>query len=146
MLANIISVLYENRKRVAEPPIPITLSIAPKQRGQSFAENKVPTKATKPVPVFLAKLPLIFSLCDAYNCIAIAIPNSEENKTIKLMSFICKIDNWYCSELPVVKKDGIKIATKVITKARATAISKYFLDIKVKKIGLNTDFTMLLLR
>jgi hypothetical protein len=144
MLANIISVLYEKRKSTVEPPIPINPRIAPKQNGQSFAENKVPITATNPVPVFFARFPLIFSLCDAYNCIAIEMPNSEENKTIKPMSFNCKIDNWNCKLLPGVRKEGIKIATEAITKARAIAMIKCLLELRVMKIDLNTDFIIFL--
>lgn len=66
MLATIISFLYENKKSVAEPPIPINPKIAPKQIGQSLAENKVPVNAARPVPALFATLPPCnFFLCEA---------------------------------------------------------------------------------
>lgn len=53
MLVISISFLYENKKSVAELPIPTKPKMAPKQIGQSLAENKVAVNATKPVPVLL---------------------------------------------------------------------------------------------
>jgi hypothetical protein len=131
MLATIISLLYENRKSAADPPIPNILSIAPKQSGQSFAENKVPTKATKLVPVFFANFPLVFSLSDAYTCMAIAIPNKEENNNIRPKSLACKIENWYLIVVPGVKREGIMMEIKAIANAKATAIRRCFLELNV---------------
>ena len=77
---------------------------------------------------------------------AIEIPNKEENRDIKPMSVICKDKTWYFSVLPGVNKDGIKIAIKAIIKARAIAIIRYLLELKVKKIGLIIEFPILLSR
>lgn len=68
---------------------------------------------------------------------AIEIPNKEENKVIKPMSVICKDKTWYFNVFPGVNKDGIKIATKAIIKARAIAMIRYFLELRVKKTDLN---------
>ena len=81
------------------------------------------------------------------------MPNKEENKIIKPISFICKSDNCNLNVFPGVNKDGTKMARKAITTARAMAIKTCFLELKTKKMGLNTDkmglntdFTILLSR
>lgn len=128
--------------------MPTKLKIAPKQIGQSLAENKVPVNATKPVPVpFITNLFFcIFSLWDAKFCIAMEIPNKEEKRIIKPISLACKRDNCNIDVLPGVNKDGTKIARKAITTAEIIAIRACFLELKVKKIDSNIDFTTLLLR
>ena len=60
---------------------------------------------------------------------AIEIPKSEEKRIIKIISLICRRDNCNFNVFPGVNKDGIKIAIKAITKAKATAIKACFLEL-----------------